>query len=283
MNSRLLSQLFLLLSVLSFLSVTSISPAQTPTPNFTLTTIQESGPRANSYNIVFLPDGYTKDELPKFQSDTQKCVNTFFNQPVFKEYQTYFNIYRIDVPSNQSGSDHPELNTTRDTYFNSTYNFNNRPRMIYTDAVGATRIYDTAAQYVPEYDQIIVIVNDSTYGGTGGGGLSFICNGPDAPEILMHELGHAIGQQQRRHRSPERRQLHPSQHQNHNSLDELDFPINPNSHGGEQPRKPGSPYRTLCKHRRLFRMVPPNRRFAHALPLPALRSRERRGPHFKDL
>jgi hypothetical protein len=194
MNSRLLSQLFLLLSVLSFLSVTSISPAQTPTPNFTLTTIQESGPRANSYNIVFLPDGYTKDELPKFQSDTQKCVNTFFNQPVFKEYQTYFNIYRIDVPSNQSGSDHPELNTTRDTYFNSTYNFNNRPRMIYTDAVGATRIYDTAAQYVPEYDQIIVIVNDSTYGGTGGGGLSFICNGPDAPEILMHELGHAIGQ-----------------------------------------------------------------------------------------
>ncbi len=74
----------------------------------TLTQVLNNGLSSNRINVVFLPDGYTASELPKFLStDVYLMMNSFFNNLPFNEYKTYYNVYAISVASNESGSDHP--------------------------------------------------------------------------------------------------------------------------------------------------------------------------------
>jgi len=44
-----------------------------------------------------------------------------------------------------------------------------------------------------KHDKIIVIVNDSQYGGSGGGSVSTIYNGKASARMLAHEVGHSFG------------------------------------------------------------------------------------------
>lgn len=55
---------------------------------------------------------------------------------------------------------------------------------------GAGKVYTLLAEHVPDYDLALVLVNDPTYGGTGGA-FAVVSVHPTVPEIVMHEFGHA--------------------------------------------------------------------------------------------
>ena len=154
----------------------------------------------NKYiNIVFMGDGYTEEELDSFSEDAQKFVNTLFLESPFQEYKNYFNAFAIRVPSLQSGVDHPGDATdvaepvfpVSDvaTKFESTFDYLGIHRLLVTD--NSFMVYTVLAENFPMYDQPLVIVNSSHYGGAGGA-IPTVSNNENSAELFIHELGHSF-------------------------------------------------------------------------------------------
>jgi hypothetical protein len=171
-----------LLAVVCLARAAAAEPAQT---------IVDNGDPANRVDIVLLGDGYTAAEMSKYQSDIQQFVQLMFEQEPLKEYQRFFNVHRIDVASAESGSDHPENGTSRNTAFDSTYNCAGIQRLICANTFKAANV--AAASLAPaQIDLIILIVNDPVYGGSGGA-IAIASTNAAAVELVLHESGHTFG------------------------------------------------------------------------------------------
>jgi hypothetical protein len=165
----------------------------------TLTQILSNGPPANCINFVFLSEGYTSSQLGQFTNDAKVILNYILSTPPFGAYRNYFNGYAISVASVESGADHPLSGIYRNTYFNSTYDSYSIERLLtippndldgnYAD--GAGKVYTLLQALMPEYDLVSVVVNDTEYGGSGGGILITSMNS-SSREIAAHELGHTF-------------------------------------------------------------------------------------------
>jgi hypothetical protein len=82
------------------------------------------------------------------------------------------------------------MGTTADTYFDSTYCFDgSTDRLIYGDT---SIVSDTMDVWLPEWTQVLVLVNGSKRGG-GGGSMAFLStSSADWMDVAIHELGHSI-------------------------------------------------------------------------------------------
>lgn len=157
-----------------------------------LTTNLLNGIRGERLNMVVFGDGYTTNETALFQTHvTNVVMNYFFTIEPFKSYKNYFNVFSITPASLESGSDHPSLGTYKDTYFDSTFDTSGIARLLTLKQSG--RVYTLVSQFVPEYNVLIVIVNDATYGGSGGSLAVSSVNG-SSPQVMAHEIGHSFGQ-----------------------------------------------------------------------------------------
>src|SRR5678816_2834011 len=79
-------------------------------------TLLDNGPPSNRLDIVFLGDGYTASELGTYAANVDTVLNYLLSIEPFSSYRTFFNAYRVDVVSNESGVDNdPTLGITRDT------------------------------------------------------------------------------------------------------------------------------------------------------------------------
>ena len=154
-------------------------------------TIRNNGPAENRLNFVIVGDGYTAGDLVKYSTDVDLLVQRMFEQSPYAEYARYFNVLRVDVTSNQSGASHPETGVTRDTAFGAAYNCGGIQRTI---CVNTASVNAVVARSVPPEarDLILVLVNDSQYGGSGG---SVIVGSTAAQvvELVLHEMGHTLG------------------------------------------------------------------------------------------
>ncbi len=184
-----------ILSVLIIIFNLLFTSAQT----FDVEPIKVSGDNDKRINLVFMGDGYTSAELNKFIADATSFSGSLFMQPPFSDYADYFNVYAIKVPSNESGTDHPGTATdvtepvfsvgTKDTYFNTSFDTANIHRLLYT--YSSAIVYNVLANNFPQYDQPIIIVNSSEYGGAGGP-YATSSTGNSADEIVIHEIGHSL-------------------------------------------------------------------------------------------
>jgi IgA Peptidase M64 len=165
----------------------------------TLTILRETGARDVRINIAILAEGYTAAQQGQFDSDAVDTINTVLADPFYSNYGQFFNAYSIFVASNQSGADHPETGTYVDTYFNSTFGSYGIDRLLtippndtdsnYNDGEG--KVFNILANLLPEYDVVILLVNDSKYGGSGGP-VAVASTNQLSTEIAIHELGHTV-------------------------------------------------------------------------------------------
>jgi hypothetical protein len=157
-------------------------------------TIVDNGDPTNRVDLVVLGDGYTAGEMSKYANDVQQFIQGLFAQDPFKEYQGFFNVHRVDVISNESGADHPELNPPvfRDTAFDATYNcFGGIQRALCVNNSKVLTIVSNSLS-PSQRDIILVIVNDPEYGGTGGG-VVVVSTNSAVVELILHETGHSFG------------------------------------------------------------------------------------------
>ncbi len=163
-----------------------------------LVKVHDGGNPADRLNIVITSDGYISTRMAQFAQDVDDFVDHFFSTPPFNEeaIACAFNIYRLDVVSDEAGADKPECDgngatpVLKDTYFDSTFCFGGETqRLLYGDA-GAVQTAVEAA--LPEWGQIIVFVDDPERGG-GGGSVAWTSNSSsDWLDVTIHELGHSL-------------------------------------------------------------------------------------------
>jgi hypothetical protein len=149
-------------------------------------------------NLVIMPDGYTSAELPKFKADATAFMNYFFTQSPFSNYKNYFNVYTVNIPSNQSGVIHPHTAsdcendvevTNPDIYFKSTMDYAGIHRLIVADY---SIINTTLNDNFPQWDLVLILVNSTKYGGSGGT-YSVASTDASAAQVAVHEIGHSFG------------------------------------------------------------------------------------------
>jgi len=169
------------------LSLAEFTSAQTVTPVVT------NGPSSNRLDIVILGDGYTAADLPKYYSDVQQFLSLMLQQQPYREYTPLINVYRVDVTSAESGVDHPEAGIYKNTVLDAAYNCNGTQRLICVDTTKVFNIVNSV-MLPSQRDAIIVVVNDSTYGGAGyASGIAVTSTNSSSVEIVLHELGHSLG------------------------------------------------------------------------------------------
>ena len=156
--------------------------------SFQVDTLQYAGDVNKHINVVILGDGYLEDELTQFRNDAKSFFDFFFVVKPFSNYRLYFNAFTISVPSNVSGAAmHPD--SLIDNYFGSTFWYADIERLLYpTNYVNITSVL---AENFPAYDQVVMLVNSTKYGGSGGW-LATASLNEESKEIAMHELGHSF-------------------------------------------------------------------------------------------
>ncbi|PYJ01462.1 MAG: hypothetical protein DME25_18075, partial [Verrucomicrobia bacterium] len=144
--------------------------------------------------------GYTTNQLPQFLADATNAVNALLSHHPCQDYRSYFNAFAIKVASNESGSDHLNGPTYRDTYFNSSYDpFSdllitippNDEDTNYNHGQG--KIDALLQTFMTNCHLPILLVNDTVYGGSDGFDKTAITAlGNSSFEILTHETGHVL-------------------------------------------------------------------------------------------
>ncbi len=148
-----------------------------------------NGPASERINIVILSEGYTAAELAQFRTDATNTLAALFSNSPLSGYQEHFNAFAISVASAESGSDHPSRGIYRNTYFGSSYD--NAGIARYLTVPQRQPVYDILYQFIPQYDIVVILVNDTEYGGSGGRFMT-ISKHSLTLEIARHELGHAF-------------------------------------------------------------------------------------------
>lgn len=172
--------------------------------------LQRSGSAANRLDLLVVGDGYTVAERDAFLADATNVFHTFTAASPYAEYAGAFNASALFVASAQSGADHPAYRAgcldgddsccpdddavgdpragqNVDTAFDATYCTAGIFRLLSVDESQVFR----AAAAAPDWDAILVIVNDPTYGGAGGF-LAVTSMHPQATAIAQHEVGHSF-------------------------------------------------------------------------------------------
>ena len=149
-----------------------------------------SAPRNRAFNVVMLADGFTAAQQNDFNNACTAFVTAFRATPPFDELEPAINVFRVNVISTDSGADDPGqrggTGATARTYFDSTFGTNGIRRLLTCNNTTALQV---AAAQIPEFTVVIVVVNSTVYGGSGGSVGTYSLAG-GATEIAIHEMGH---------------------------------------------------------------------------------------------
>ena len=163
----------------------------------------------NRVDLLIMGDGYQAGEMADFVSDALNLESNFFAVTPYSVYKNYVNVSSLFTASQESGADHPPydasctgddrsccadmamlsdplVNTYVDTAFNARFCAFNIHRLALVDN-GLV----LAAAAVPDWDHILVLLNDTTYGGAGGL-LAVTSTHALAVDIARHEYGHSF-------------------------------------------------------------------------------------------
>lgn len=124
-------------------------------------------------DVTFIGDNYTAADLSLFQQDVDRVLAHLLTYEPFASRASQLLFHRVDNTS-------VDLNCVHSPTMDRLITCN--------DATVTATVNDAGAPY----DKIIVLVNDPSYGGSGGS-IAVSYNGASAPQVAVHEFGHAFG------------------------------------------------------------------------------------------
>lgn len=147
-----------------------------------------SGDSASRLDLVFVSDGYRGFEAEKFAADVDAVVDHLLTLEPYDTYASLMNVWRIFTPSDIQGGSHdgqPDGRTAFDCY----YGCGDIDRLICCDD---SKVVAAVQAQVPHAEGIMVLVNDETFGGSGGMVVGVAYTGTQGVEVASHELGHSL-------------------------------------------------------------------------------------------
>jgi hypothetical protein len=150
--------------------------------------VQESGPPADKVDLLLIGDGYTAAEMDKWHGDARRLAESLFAVPPFRERRRDFNVWAIDIASDESGVSRLSDGVHRRSALRATYDAFGSER--YVLAFDDARLREVAA--AAPYDFIEIVVNDRKYGGGGIHNLYATVSADNefTPYVFVHEFGH---------------------------------------------------------------------------------------------
>lgn len=155
---------------------------------FRVDTLLYQGDTDYPINLVFLGDGFMEGELQDFRDIAEAYTALLFTVDPFRRFKPFFNAFAISVPSNVSGAATDPDNLI-DNYFGSAFGYAGIERLLVP--TNNTAISNVLADNFPAYDQVFMLVNSLTYGGSGGWVATASLH-EDSPDIALHEMGHSF-------------------------------------------------------------------------------------------
>lgn len=165
-------------------------------PSFPVVKFLNNGSAPSKVDIVILGDGYTKDEMKKFREDVKHFTDVLFGTEPFKSRKSDFNVWTIEVASEDSGIDKPDRDVWKTTPLGTMYNTFGSARYVLTEE---NKILRDICGHVP-YDAIFILFNDNRYGGGGIYNLYATCYTQTDVKgrewqmdyVFVHEFGHSF-------------------------------------------------------------------------------------------
>ena len=157
---------------------------------FPYTKILDNGDHSAKVDLVFLAEGYTSEEMDKFETDALRFIDYLFSYAPYNTCKDKFNVWLVKSESQESGTDIPGEGIYKNTVLNSNFFTFGSERYLTTEDFFSVR---DVASVVP-YDDICILVNSDKYG--GGGIYNHYCiSSVDhmlSNEVFIHELGHSF-------------------------------------------------------------------------------------------
>lgn len=161
-----------------------------------ITTLVDNGSNAQRHNIVLVAEGFTESEQDDFNDRCDEIVSKIQGEAWFGELGAAINIHRLNVASDESGTDEPATcadgstgsGTSVATYFDSSF-CNSGIRRCLSGSEALVRT--TLDAQLREWDTAAVLVNTSDRGGCASGNVFWASLSSDFRDVVVHELGHA--------------------------------------------------------------------------------------------
>ena len=152
--------------------------------------IFNNGYPENKVDILIIGEGYRQEDVKQFKNDAKHLVGVMFNTEPFKSRQSDFNVWAIDLFSEEIGISNPRQNIWKKSALDLRFNSFDSDRYVLTFANKNLR--EIAAQ--APYDAIMLIFNDPKYGGGGIYNLWSTVSSlsSQADYVFVHEFGHSF-------------------------------------------------------------------------------------------
>lgn len=174
-----------------------------------VTQIRKAGPVGSKRNLAILGDGFAAADQTIYNNWVQTNVlDGLFKQDYFYEDASAWNIFRVNLISNDSGVSQRVYNemgtpadpsddtitsdTTKDTALGMIFSGSWAHCWMEYGANTEARITNALKKWVPDYNFVLIVLNEANGGGCGGGGRAHVTLGESWPTIA-HELGHGVG------------------------------------------------------------------------------------------
>jgi hypothetical protein len=164
-----------------------------------------NGQPNNRVDILYVGEGYPLFDRSWFRFDTNALAAGFVSETPLVEYAGHVNQWRLHVPSLERGADRPacpldpganglDTGLLVDTAFDATFCTSGVWRLLSVNVADVL----AAAAALPDWDEIIVVVQTPIRGGSGGSvavtslGPNFVVT-DNVVDVLLHEFGHTFG------------------------------------------------------------------------------------------
>jgi IgA Peptidase M64 len=169
-----------------------------------VTQILKSGPPGMKKNIAVLGDGFATGDQTLYNNKVKELLlDGVFGHDYFYEDAQAFNIFRVNLISNDSGvsqrvydehgtpsdpSDDTIVNTTlRDTPLGYIFSWSWAHCWLENGTNTSTLVQNALNTWVPDYDLVLIILNEAGFGGCGGGGFQIVTLGSNWT-VMAHEF-----------------------------------------------------------------------------------------------
>jgi hypothetical protein len=174
-----------------------------------VTQILKSGPPGTKKNIAVLGDGFAAGDQTTYNNKVKELLlDGVFGHDYFYEDAQAFNIFRVNLISTDSGvsqrvydekgtpsdgSDDTIVSTTlKNTALGYIFSGSWAHCWLESGANTGTLVQNALNTWVPDYDLVLIILNEAGFGGCGGGGFQIVTLG-SSWTVMAHEFGHGTG------------------------------------------------------------------------------------------
>lgn len=128
-------------------------------------------------HLVILADGFSAQEMGVFRDFATLFVNQLFGHPEVAAHKSAWNVHLVELPAGEAAS-----------RVQATLGCHSIARLLCVNTSGAQLL---AGRFVPHYSEVLVIVNQPAYGGSGGA-VAAITRHLQSISSGVHELGHSF-------------------------------------------------------------------------------------------